>query len=365
MLLSKTVVGLFRDRSEVDGVLANLKSAGIPKDSTKVVDQGELASHERLVGEEASRKEGILGVLKHLFGTHSYTEFEHSDLHRDWVRKGGLLVAVNTNEAEAKRVTEIMKGSFGDMEAATHMGKADAELGSEKLAAEPVTSANLPRAVTTEPAAAIRPNKAEEETIPIIQEELHVGKRTVRGPSVRVIKHVSEMPVEETINLHDETITVDRHPVQRIANETDIRAFGDSQVEMTESKEEAVISKEAHVVEEITISKNVVDHEEKIRDKVRKTDIDIEGLGPEKLKQMGFRKDFDARFGKTGRSYSDYVPAYEFGSTLGSDVRYRNRDWASIELDTRRAWEAKGNSWREYSEAIRHGFESTRGRRAA
>ena len=129
--------------------------------------------------------------------------------------------------------------------------------------------------------------------------------------------------------------------------------------------EEPVVSKEVHVVEEITITKNISDHEEKIRDKVRKTDVDIAGLGPDKLRDLSFRKDFNTRFGKLGRNYTEYAPAYEFGSALGSDVRYRNRDWASMESETRRAWEAKGRSWEDYAEAIRQGFESTRVRKAA
>ena len=56
---------------------------------------------------------------------------------------------------------------------------------------------------------------------------------------------------------------------------------------MMETVEEAVVSKEAHVIEEITITKRAKDHVEKIRDKVRKTEVNIEGLGAEKLRDLG------------------------------------------------------------------------------
>jgi uncharacterized protein (TIGR02271 family) len=206
----------------------------------------------------------------------------------------------------------------------------------------------------------------EEETIPVFQEELHVGKRKVQRGAVRVLKHVTEMPVEETINLSDETVTIERRPLDRIASETDLKAFGDIRVEMTETAEEPVVSKEVHVTEEITITKNVVNHEEKIRDRVRKTDVAIEGMEPRRLRDVEFRKDFITRFGRLKGKYSDYAPAYELGSALAGDERFRNRDWASIENEARREWDDKRpGTWRDFGEAIRQGFETVRGRRAA
>ena len=358
MLLSKTVVGLFKDRSEVDSVLADLRKEGISKDSIKVVDQHELESDERLVGEEASRGEGIKGLLKRLFGTQSFMDFEHGSLHRDWIRNGGFLVAVNTDDSHSARVNEIMEGY--DPDAIKRMTKTEVTSES-KRGTETLRAVSSQRSETIERATGIIGRDGrEEETIPVIQEEMHVGKRKVRRSSIRVIKHVTETPVEETIRLRDETVTIDRRPVDRIVGEGDIAAFADSQVEMIETTEEPVVSKETHVIEEIRITKNVVDHEEKIRDKVRRTDIDIEGFGPERLRELGFKKDFSARFAKSGGNYSEFAPAYEFGSTLASDERYRNRDWASMETETRRQWEAKGRSWKDFGEAIRHGWESTR-----
>jgi stress response protein YsnF len=384
MLLSKTVVGLFKDRRDVDAVVADLHTAGIPKGSIKVVDQGELAAHENLVGEEMSGKEGVRGLLKRHFGLQGFTEFEHGHVYTEWVRNGGFLTAVNTDDGHAARVADIMEG-HSNVDVTKPMTKTEPLTKAETMTkAEPLTKAETmaktelgrglePKRVTEtmRPADIARTetlaqttgeglNRREEQTIPVIQEELHVGKRIVRRSSVRVIKHVTEMPVEETINLRDERVTVDRHPVERIAGERDIRGFADSEIEMIETTEEPVVSKEARVVEEITISKSIVDHEEKIRDKVRKTVIDFGGLAPENARELGFKKDFNTRFGKSGRSYSEYAPAYDFGSALASDTRYSNRDWASMESESRRLWEAKGRSWKEYGDAIRHGWESTR-----
>jgi hypothetical protein len=50
------------------------------------------------------------------------------------------------------------------------------------------------------------------------------------------------------------------------------------EVDLTEMSEEAVIAKEPHVVEEVIISKEIVDRPETIRDTVRRTDVEVERL---------------------------------------------------------------------------------------
>jgi stress response protein YsnF len=128
-------------------------------------------------------------------------------------------------------------------------------------------------------------SKTEEETtIPVVQEELKVGKRKVERP-VRVFKHVVEKPVEATVRLRDEIVTVERRVVDRRPGDADLKAFTDSKIEMMETTEEPTVSKEVHVTEEIIVTKHAKEHEEKIRDKVRKTEINIEGLGADKLRE--------------------------------------------------------------------------------
>ena len=49
-------------------------------------------------------------------------------------------------------------------------------------------------------------------------------------------------------------------------------------IEMTETSEEAVVSKQARVVEEVIVGKDVQERAETVRDTVRRTDIDVEQL---------------------------------------------------------------------------------------
>ena len=110
-------------------------------------------------------------------------------------------------------------------------------------------------------------------TIPVIEEELQVGKREVEKGGIRLRTRVVEDQVKENINLREEKVHVERVPVDRPANPSDIR---EQQVEVVEHAEVPVVAKEARVVEEISLNKEVTQKEESIKDTVRNTEVDIE-----------------------------------------------------------------------------------------
>lgn len=109
----------------------------------------------------------------------------------------------------------------------------------------------------------------------VVEEDLLVGKRVIEHGRVRVYSHVTERPVEEQVSLREEHVTVKRRPVDRPATGDDMNAFRESSVEMTEYAEEAVVAKEARVVEEVVVGREVETHTETVRDKVRRTDVEV------------------------------------------------------------------------------------------
>ncbi|TXK49824.1 DUF2382 domain-containing protein [Pontibacter qinzhouensis] len=117
-------------------------------------------------------------------------------------------------------------------------------------------------------------------SIPIIEEDLQVGKRTIETGGARIRSKITERPVEEDITLREESVYVNREPVNRPASESDLDTFKEGEIEITEHTEVPVVSKEANVVEEVTIRKEVEEHEETIRDTVHKTDVEITELTP-------------------------------------------------------------------------------------
>ena len=115
-----------------------------------------------------------------------------------------------------------------------------------------------------------------EQSIPIVEESLRVGKREVDRGGVRVRSYVVETPVSEQVNLREENVSVERRRVDQPLSAADGDAFRERTIEMTETAEEAVVSKDARVVEEVVVRKDVDNHTETVNDTVRRTEVDID-----------------------------------------------------------------------------------------
>lgn len=123
-------------------------------------------------------------------------------------------------------------------------------------------------------------NAGQTAAIPIVEEEIAVGKREVQGGGVRVRTEIEERPVEEKVQLREEHVRVERRPVDRPASEADIqRAAQPGTLEVREKSEQAVVQKNARVVEEVIVGKEVNQRTETVRDTVRKTDVEVEETG--------------------------------------------------------------------------------------
>jgi uncharacterized protein (TIGR02271 family) len=120
-------------------------------------------------------------------------------------------------------------------------------------------------------------------SIPIIEENLNVGKRQVQTGGARLRSRIVERPVEESLRLREEHVRVERTSVDRPATDADFQNFQEGTIEIVESAEVPVVSKEARVVEEISLNKDVDEREETIRDTVRSTQVDIENLDKDDL----------------------------------------------------------------------------------
>ena len=115
----------------------------------------------------------------------------------------------------------------------------------------------------------------DDETIPVVEERLRVGKRETGHGRVRVRAYTVEEPVNESVDLREERVEIERRPVDREVTSADA-AFQDRTIEAEEYREEAVVQKEARVVEEIGLRKTSETHREDISDTVRRTEVEIE-----------------------------------------------------------------------------------------
>jgi uncharacterized protein (TIGR02271 family) len=120
-----------------------------------------------------------------------------------------------------------------------------------------------------------------EETAPIVEEELSVGKREVASGGVRVTSSVEERPVEKTVSLREEEVEADRRSADReLSPEEAEAAFEGKTVEMMGTSEEAEVSKTARVVGEVSLNKQTNEREQTVRDTVRRTDVEVEEVEP-------------------------------------------------------------------------------------
>jgi uncharacterized protein (TIGR02271 family) len=114
-----------------------------------------------------------------------------------------------------------------------------------------------------------------EEVIPVAEERLRVGKRDVSHGRVRIRSYVVETPVEEQVTLREERVAVERRPADRAVGGTE-QAFQERTIEAEERGEEAVVSKEARITEEVVVRKEAEQRTETVSDTVRQTEVEVE-----------------------------------------------------------------------------------------
>lgn len=118
--------------------------------------------------------------------------------------------------------------------------------------------------------------------LPVIEEELNVGKRVVNRGGVRVHTNITERPVNAQVNLKEEKVKVERHAVNRDVTDADMKNFKEGEFDVTTKAEKAVVGKNAKVVEEVVVGKDVTEKQKTVSDTVKRTDIDVEEIKSKK-----------------------------------------------------------------------------------
>ncbi len=293
--MTKIAVALYDDYAQAQDTLNELLDAGIARSDISmtshataggVAGTGTFSDAEGPLGGVASggslfEKLIELGVPR-----------DEAETYAEGTRRGGSLVLVRTDDARAEEAASIMEGRRAvDYQTRSAAWRAEGWTGYE-ASAYPYTTeeADLERqryaaerdtyAAGTAAEGATARQTTEEGVIPVVEEELRVGKRETRR-GVRIHTSVEERPVEETVRLRDEEVNVERRTVDRPVSGAEAEAaFREGEIELEETHEEAVVSKEARVVEEVVVDKDVREREEVVRDTVRRTEVDVEETTP-------------------------------------------------------------------------------------
>ncbi|PZX14197.1 uncharacterized protein (TIGR02271 family) [Palleronia aestuarii] len=268
------VTAFFDSQSDADAAVERIVAEGVSRSDIRVVAGDDTAK-------ETSYKEdkGFFEALGDFFmpdeDRHAYAE---------GLSRGGYLVSLNTTDANRDRILDILddEGTV-DMDAREESWRSEGWEGRQTGYEQPAMAtggAETPL-MSDEIAGetAYRPDGASGEmvdgTIDVVEEKLRVGKRQMDHGRVRVRSYIVETPVEEQVSLREENVHVERRPVDRALSDGEA-AFAEQTLEATETDEVAVVSKEARVVEEITLNKDVEEHTETVSDTVRHTEVEIE-----------------------------------------------------------------------------------------
>lgn len=252
----------------------------------------------------------LAGGLSGMLAKHGVSE-EDSSYYEDRINSGGTFLSVDTSEAGigAEQIRDILHRNGGHNASAPRSGSSTqmAFGGTDSHPGTDTTSyssneqtgggftgggtSGLQRDGFNETS---RRNTVAEERIPIVEEELQVGKREVERGSAHVHTHVEETPVSEQVRLREENVSIERRPVadtgsmsQGDLNRTDL--MQDHDIDMRATAEEAVVGKQAHVNEELIVRKTAGEHTENVSDTVRHTEVDVDG----DRSALGFDRDRD------------------------------------------------------------------------
>ncbi len=340
-----TIIAAFRNSSDAQAAVQDLESAGFNRDDIYLETSGSSTASSR--SKSASTEGGISGWFKSIFGDESHRD--RSD-YENAIRQGNCLLRVDATEDELDTVEDILnRHSPIDI----HAGEG----------ARSATAGGRDTGSTN--------------AIPVVEEEVQIGKRQVLRGGVRVYSRVIEEPVEEDISLREERVRVERRPVNRPATEADLKAGKEQVIEVQEMAEEPVISKQARVVEEVRVGKDVSERTQTVKDTVRRTEVDVQqnprGTSTPTGTSTGsaasfddsdFRNDFQQRYASTGVGYDTYSPAYRYGYDMASDARYRGRSFEDVESDLRSDYGRRypNSTWEKMKDAIRYGWDKVTGK---
>ena len=250
----QTIVAVYDTPAHAELAVQDMLQAGVPEAAIeRHAQEGSYAGNSTALTSRPAQAEGFWAGLFGGEPDHDTAVYDRS------VQGGSTVVSVKVPDAHVARVTQILESH----------APVDLDDRAQKygLATTAARASAAPRVAAGSTAA------SNGGTLQLSEERLDIGKRVVNRGTTRIRRFVVETPVQEQVSLHDERVTIDRHPVaDRPASDAD---FGDKVIEMTETGEEAVVSKTARVREEIVLRKEAADRTETVRDTVRREDVEI------------------------------------------------------------------------------------------
>jgi uncharacterized protein (TIGR02271 family) len=387
---------VFDNRSDAQSAMDELLASGFTRDNVYVASSDVTGQAGSVSGTTTdttigtTHEEGVGASIKHFFENLFGADNDvHAARYSTAVAGGQHVLTLTTDsEPEVERAADVIE-RFGpiDIDERHDLAGNAASLGASAYQ-QPASSSTLQAGSMQSGTQAgnlsgnlsdsnLRTDSLQRDTaversgktaIPVVQEEMQIGKRAMERGGVRVFSRMVETPVNETISLREEHVSVERRPVDQPINPADVTAFKDKTIEVRETAEEAVVQKTARVVEEVVVGKEVSQRQQNIKDTVRHTEVEVQQLqGSATGTGLGldddtyYRNDWQTNYASQGGTYDDYAPAYRYGNEMRRDARYRGRNWDDVESDLRSDWTTRygasgASTWEKMKAAVRSGW---------
>jgi uncharacterized protein (TIGR02271 family) len=269
----ETIVAAFDTPQHAQAAVDALKAGGFHSDDISVFDR------PRLAGSGTSVKQGLkeAGLWRRIFGgdiaQHEAAVFGQT------VDEGGTVVSVRVLDSEVAHATGILDVhrpvDVNDRAITTGLAPAArVETVAKEIAAAPLTA---PQRIAASPKATVN-----QDVLRLAEEQLQVGKQMVETGRTRVRRFTTERDVTADVSLHEEHAEVLRRAITEPASFKDVD-WADSEIEVVETAEHALVSKTARVVEEIALKKVGTDHVETIRERLRRQEAEVLGAGGQRI----------------------------------------------------------------------------------
>lgn len=276
--MNKTIVGVFDDYTQAQAAVKALTNAGVKQGDVSIArNEGTGKGYTKYGGANSkdydkgeSIGDSISGFFSNLFGTDDDVSVTpETDIYAESVRRGSTVVTAQVEEKMVDRAADILNDNGAidiDRRAAQYR-----QAGYKKFdkQAKPYTAEQTKTEMKNF-------QEQGEVALPVIEEQLNVGKRVVNRGGVRIHTRVTEKPVEAKVNLREEKVNVERHKVDRDATEADMKNFKEGDFEVRTKGEEAVVGKTAKVVEEVVVGKTATTRTETIDETVKRTDVEVD-----------------------------------------------------------------------------------------
>jgi uncharacterized protein (TIGR02271 family) len=269
--MTQSIVGLFNSFTEANAAKQTLVQQGFSgSDIVVSAHEGDMPAtntRDQTSFRQTQSGGGFMAGVEHFFfNLFGGTDNDDAGHYSEAVRRGGAVVAVTVDDASQVDTVRSAMASIGavNIEERVAAWRNSGYTGYQRNS-QPFTSDQV----------------AEERArvIPVIKEEIEVGKRQVDLGAVRVVSRMVETPVSESVTLREEHATIERTLVDRPATTADLAGLQGQSIEVRETAEKAVVSKTATVVEEVVVGKEVTTHTEQVADTVRSTVVDVDQTG--------------------------------------------------------------------------------------